>query len=471
MKAKIKVGAALLFYIFALLLLVQAKCEGPEGPQGPQGPPGGDGFGWESAVSSFIDNVFLIGIIPTGEDYVVHIGTGWSISSNQIITNAHVAYGIYDLCRDDDFDATTDKIVAVKNGTFSGKLGTYELVNCSVHTKYNNLNPFSNDFAIFTADSTIGSYATMASTAEVQALQVGQAVGTIGFPGELSASDLDGYQPIATFKDGTISALRPFNQMTTAQNANNNYVVQYNFETSNGTSGSPVFGTSGTAMAINNSGVTAIVQDYYGSYVFIGLGDIDFGIRIDQSSGVMSMPYMVDVADFRNDDPSEFSSLTAGQYRIDFDWSTGYDFDLWLCFDESQYITGWIDESRAYIYPFCVHHGDEWYYGPEVATLLQLVEDVEIYAVNWATYSTSFATSSAQCEITSDSGTVASITNPPSGYEQYWLIGTLSANGTFTLKNQVTDESPMESASGNTLAHIKEMGIPYSEYRVLKEKK
>ena len=60
MKAKIKVGAALLFYIFALLLLVQAKCEGPEGPQGPQGPPGGDGFGWESAVSSFIDNVFLI---------------------------------------------------------------------------------------------------------------------------------------------------------------------------------------------------------------------------------------------------------------------------------------------------------------------------------------------------------------------------------------------------------------------------
>jgi V8-like Glu-specific endopeptidase len=454
--------------LFLLLLLI-INCEGPAGPAGP---PGGEAS-WETAVASYNDCVYLLGIIPTGENYAVQVGTGWAISPTQIMTNAHVAYRIYDLCRSSDYNSTTNKIVAVKNGTFTGQEATYELVDCSVHTSYNNINPFSPDFAIFTADTTqLSGYVNLPRDNNLsRALIVGQTVGTLGFPGELSASDMDGYQPIATFKNGTISAMRPYDQRTTPQSSNKNVIIQYNFNTTGGTSGSPVFDQSGYAVAIHNSGVSTIVKDASDDYINIGLGDLNFGIRIDERSDVMSMPYQVRVADFRNPDPTEYSSLSSGQYRIDFDWNSDLDFDLWIVVGGTQFlccIHEFFDMNRAHIYPFVVHHGDALDYGPELATILRLTEEVKIYAYKYSN-SGSFSASSTECEIRSSTGTTANITNPPSGSDQFWIIGTLSAAGEFTEINRLTDDDPMQNTINNTRAMLKDFDAPQTGVTILKK--
>lgn len=457
--------------VLAAVLLAGAifmtGCEGPEGPAGPAG----EGASWDNTVAQYEDCVYLIGFIPYGEEYAIHVGTGWAVSATQIITNAHVAYGIYDLSRD-DFNSSLDKIVAIKNGTFTGRSATYELVECTVHSGYNNLNPFSSDFAIFTVDTTsMPDYVSLTTDLGfLKSVRVGQAVGTLGFPGELSTSDMDGYQPIATFKNGIISALRPFNQRQTAQNSDNNMVVQYNFSTTGGTSGSPVFLQNGRPIAINNSEIAAYVWDINDDLVRINLGDINFGIRLDNSSELLSMPNKVNVSDFRRTNPSYSSTLTSGQYRIVLDWNTSDDFDLWISVGETQYICGYVDESRAYIYPFVCHHGDSWSYGPERATVLQLTNEIKIFAVAYY-YWSYFSTASATCAITSSSGSVANITNPPSGTLPIWMIGTISPTGNFTLINQLTDINPMTGESINTMQMIKDLNLTEKDRTVVKERK
>jgi V8-like Glu-specific endopeptidase len=462
------------FILGLFIILIMISCELPQGPQGEQGPEGAQGppgaaLSWEDAIAANQENVYLLGIIPSGLDYVVQVGTGWAISTTQIITNAHVDYGIYDLCRREDYKDPVNKIVAVKNGSFTGQDGTYELIDCSVHPKYNNFNPFSNDFAIFTTDSPLESYITPANSDILDTLNIGQVVGTLGFPGALNS--LDKYQPIATFKDGIVSALRPFNQRTTPHSNNSNAVIQYNFNTTGGTSGSPVFNNDGSTFAIHNSGVSAIVKSVGNYYVRIGLGDLNFGIRIDQRSEVMNMPYQVKVSDFRMDDPTESSYLNPSRYRVTLDWNSSYDFDLWISFGGNHFITGWIDESRAYIYPFCVHHGDDTYYGPELATILQPTTEIKIYAINWSKSYTSFKTSAVTCEIGSSNGTIANIEYPPSGYEKFWLIGTLSPSGNFSLINELTDEDPVDAATGDTQSLLDNFNASYSEIKVLKLEK
>jgi hypothetical protein len=467
MKARKNRLVLLSICFISLFLLSIVSCEGPQGPQGPSG----TFTGWEHVVEAIKDDVFLLGIIPAGEEYAVQIGTGWAISSSQIITNAHVAYGIYNVCRYNEYMATTNKIVAIKNGSFTGGEETYELIECSVHPSYNNFNPFSNDFAIFTIDRMQDSSIPVADDNMIRSLKVGQEIGTLGFPGELTSMDMDEYQPIATFKDGTISAMRPYNQQTTPQSSDANVLMQYNMNTTGGTSGSPVFNSSGFTIAIHNSGIYAYVIDAFNNFIRIGLGDLKFGIRIDEREDVMTMPYQAQVSEFRNEDPSASSSLNPGQYRIDFDWDSRYDFDLWLCFGGTQFIQGYIDPSRAYIYPFCVHHGDDTYYGPEVATILQLTQEVKIYASNWSPSSTSFSISDAECEISASTGTIANITNPPSGDEKFWIIGILSSSGDFTLINELTDEDPLDDTNENTLSALEDFGVSYTDMKILKQSK
>lgn len=100
---------------------------------------------------------------------------------------------------------------------------------------------------------------------------------TLGFPGELQFTGRDASNTVkATFKDGTISALR----MRGSGDAE--YVqVQYNFNATGGTSGSPVFDQNGWVIAVNFSGIETKVTDTDGDPVRIGLGSLDFGMRVD----------------------------------------------------------------------------------------------------------------------------------------------------------------------------------------------
>ena len=458
-------------FILVMVITLLSACKGPEGPAGPagqggpQGPTGNDAL-WENAISTIKDNVYMIGIIPAGKQSVDYVGTGWAISATQIITNAHVAYGIYDLCRTTTYNSTANRIVAVKNNTFTGQAGTYDLINCSVHPGYNNFNPFSQDFAIFTTNTNLSGTLLVEADVNLLSLAIGQSVGTLGFPGELIGIG-DTCQPIATFKQGTISALRPFNQQTTAQSPATNCIIQYNFNTTDGTSGSPVFNSSGSIIGINNSGMSAIIKDYYGDLVRIGLGDLNFGIRIDKRTTITTMPYQVDVSSFRNPDPLSTSTLSAGQVRIKFSWNSSYDFDLRVIIGGTQCITAFTDESRANIYPFVVHHGDVTSYGSELATVCKLTDSVKVYVYKYSTGG-SFSGSSVTCRIISSTDTIASITNPPTGSSRYWTIGTLSPSGTFTQINTLSNVDPLENMINGTQQMLKEMNVMPMKTKFLK---
>ena len=111
-------------------------------------------------------------------------------------------------------------------------------------------------------------------------LRVGQPVGTLGFPGELAHPFEVG--PIATFKDGTISALRPYSILETQVTPENSKLVQFNLSQTGGASGSPVFDHEGFIVAVSFAGVEAIVVDEYGYTVGIPVGDLNIGIRVDE---------------------------------------------------------------------------------------------------------------------------------------------------------------------------------------------
>ena len=88
--------------------------------------------------------------------------------------------------------------------------------------------------------------------------------------------------PIATFKEGTISALRPYRPEETEVTPENTKVVQFNLGLTGGTSGSPVFDHEGFIVAVNFSGIGASVVDTEGFPTVIPIGDLDFGIRVDE---------------------------------------------------------------------------------------------------------------------------------------------------------------------------------------------
>lgn len=454
-------------FIIGMLILSIFGCRGPQGPVGPTGDV--TFVTWNTAIEKVQDNVYMLGIIPSEQNYMIFSGTGWAISPTQIMTNAHVAYAIYDLCRLPSYNSVNSKIAAVKNGTFCGKGGTtFELIECSIHPDYDNRNSFSSDFAIFTIGTQLSSSVILLDDAKLTELKVGQHIGTMGFPGELFWQNNDAYQPIATFKDGIISALRPFDQQNTSQNSVNNVLLQYNFATTGGTSGSPVFLPSGEIIGIHNSGTYIHFEDKSGSQIRIGVGSLNFGIRLDQRTKVMSLPFNVKVADFRNPDPIFTSPLNSGQFKIVLDWASFGDFDLNLFINNSQFITSYYDSSRANIYPFAVHFGNNNSFGPEKALLTRLSEETLIYATNFTLSAGSFGKQNATCQISASNGIIATVTPTLQDNFRYWVIGKLTSNGAFTPVNQLTNNSPLQKNQEALNKLLKQMDIIPEKITLLK---
>ena len=221
------------------------------------------------------------------EVFFLMLGTGFVAHyANTIWTNAHVAVGLHETLEIMGVEkpAFLPVPVAVRAGTAVGDAHTHRLNMDTLltHPEYDEEAPSSPDVAVFRIDdASFQDVPSFLPRSLATQLRVGQPVGTLGFPGEL-ADPFEGV-PIATFKEGTISALRPYYPQETEVTPENSKVVQFNLGQSGGTSGSPVFDHEGFIVAVSFSGIEVVAVDGFVYPVRIPVGDLDFGIRVDEA--------------------------------------------------------------------------------------------------------------------------------------------------------------------------------------------
>ncbi len=292
--------------LFVLVALLTVSCEGPIGPTGPQGPQGptgttgsqgpggpqgpqgeiGEPFDWGEVVESgnLEAGVFGIGVSfdnPNGSDRrVVLIGTGFNAEySNALWTSAHIVQGLEEALA--IFSDRNPEAVALRSGSMLGGRDAYVISDPGlIHPAYDPTEAVGDtpDVGVFFLDDVLAEEGLSVLPREhVDGLRIGQPVATLGFPGELQFTGRDADNTVnATFKEGTISALR------IQGSGDAEYVeVQYNFNATGGTSGSPVFDQYGWVIAVHFGSIEARVADTDEDLVRIGVGSLNFGMRVD----------------------------------------------------------------------------------------------------------------------------------------------------------------------------------------------
>ena len=230
---------------------------GPQGIQGPAGPEGepGETLDWSGVITdqNLGDAVYAIGVQVQGRNYI--LGSGFVAHFwNAVWTNAHVVQAV--LISTQFIEDLNPRAFAVKSGTEVGGADTYWLETFWVHPDYNGT-AGSPDIALLSIDANIRTLPFFLPRDQAHGLQAGQPVGTIGFQEETSGEPVT--VPIATFKDGTISALRPFaDEVPTPENSR---VIQHNLDVSGRTSGSLVFDHQGYIIGMNFAGFYRVVYD------------------------------------------------------------------------------------------------------------------------------------------------------------------------------------------------------------------
>jgi len=224
---------------------------------------------------------YMIGVAIEGHMY--GLGSGFAISNDRIMTNAHVVNGLVELA--EKYGTEGYSFVAVRDGGRVDHECSFVLDSFTIHPEYNPENQYTYDFAVVTIKSgTISDYCSIENDGCLYAIGEGDDIYTIGFPGE--TGDQNTIQPIATYKNGSVSALRPFNQNSTASNQYTNVVIQHNLNTTGGTSGSPIFNKNGKVIGINCSAEFEFIRNSDGTINRIPVGDIAYAIRIDQRTSI-----------------------------------------------------------------------------------------------------------------------------------------------------------------------------------------
>ena len=246
---------------------------------------------WSEVVGEVESAVYWIGFTakPQGNTRynVTFVGTGFAVSGYGILTNYHVGSYIDDQLK--NIRSNLEPVaIAVRAGTrvFGGEtyyLGTVDEDRDLLgywHPEYDRTVQ-SPDIALFpprdpdTGDLAVGlDFVRLARTDDVMTLQAGDEIGILGFPGSLETNHSPyTLTPTPTFKRGTISAIRAFDESVAltsdVRRAVAGVFIQHDLDTSPGNSGSPLFNRRAEAIAIHNSGIPG--------------GDaLDFGIRADE---------------------------------------------------------------------------------------------------------------------------------------------------------------------------------------------
>ena len=249
---------------------------GPQGPVGPQGEPG-VALDWSAVIEdqNLGESVYAIGVQVQGRNYI--LGSGFVAHFwNGVWTNAHVVQAV--LVSIGFIEDLDPRPFAVKSGTEVGGADTYWLQNFWVHPDYDGT-AGSPDAALLIIDANLTNLPFYLPRDQVQGLQVGQPIGTIGFPEELSGEAVN--VPVATFRDGTISALRPFDdEIPTPENSQ---VIQHNLDLPGRTSGSLIFDHQGYIIGMNFAGIFRVVyDDQTGQPMRVPSNNPGLAIRVDE---------------------------------------------------------------------------------------------------------------------------------------------------------------------------------------------
>ena len=282
---------------FGLILvttaLLGACAEGPGGTKATPAPtpdpdPPAQPLNWANVLAEHQveEATYIIGY-QVADGRFIHKGTGFAAHyEGALWTNAHVVEAMRD---DMAADAHLKPIsMAVRSGTTRGGSGTYRLLSATIHPEYDfDVIPWTPDVAMYSIDGVLPVVLNLLPRQHVTELQVGQPIATMGFPGELNDWGEYDRDPIATFKDGTISALRMYS--LGSPTPANTKIVQHNLHLSKGTSGSLIIDHQGYVVAVNHAGELALVEDEDGNVVEVSRGLIDYAVRIDEAWAIVDM--------------------------------------------------------------------------------------------------------------------------------------------------------------------------------------
>lgn len=233
---------------------------------------------WVTPVTQISNTIYFLGLRDNATSQLILVGTGVAYDSHTIVTNAHVYIGVlsqYIYYKQLGYNVDP---VAVLNGQLSTSSSASVLDLGGYNKSYDSSTVFTYDIGYFTLPGVLPS--AIVTRTDFSGLQVGQGIGTMGFPGE-TASRIS-QRPNATFKAGVLSAVSPIDPSLVAT-PSNAFIIQHNFNTTGGTSGSPIFDNGAQMIALNNSGaVKWIWDDSIGNFVAIPTGSIGYGIRADQ---------------------------------------------------------------------------------------------------------------------------------------------------------------------------------------------
>ena len=257
---------------------------GPAGPQGDQGEPGpvgppGETLNWADVIEDghLYDAIYAVGIMMNDGNRV--LGTAFSAYyTDRLWTAAHVTDRIDELLSDSRLRSRNPRPFATKTGTLVGGSETYTWNRHFSHPDYDGTVE-SPDVALIVLDEEL-SHETPALLPRdlTGALRVGQPLGTLGFPAYPPLQN--DVLPLATFREGTLSSLRPFYDAAFDRDPRNTgRVVHYNMALTGGTSGSPVFDHHGYIVAVQYAGISIEITD---DEVVIGRIETheDYGIHV-----------------------------------------------------------------------------------------------------------------------------------------------------------------------------------------------
>lgn len=255
---------------------------GPAGPEGPPGPP----LNWADVIEegNIYDAVYVVGarVVGPEETFYATWGTAFAaFYTDKMWTNAHVVEELRAL--EESETGVITPFVARAGEFIQGEPGpgTIHWNGAIIHEDFDSEQfPFhSPDVALLLLEEEVpGPLPVLLPREFGDDLRVGQPLGTLGFPSSLTHETFELVLP--TFKDGTLSALRPFLNEG-FDGTNTGMLLHYNLITEGGTSGSPVFDHNGYIVGINFAGIVTVIENEFGERLAIVDTSHQFGIHVE----------------------------------------------------------------------------------------------------------------------------------------------------------------------------------------------